>query len=144
MKYAGDTVRWPIFPAATISGWRGTLKPARGAARTALAAHSLNVAASRQTTGNHEIYALLEARLADYFGAEAALVFPDGYLAPIAAAQALAGDFTHACSWTSLRTPRCWMLVACWIARLRNSNIAMVPTSLACWQNAGQKLIRSC
>ena len=66
------------------------------AARAALAAHGLNVAASRQTTGNHEIYRHLEARLADFFGSETALIFPDGYLAPGAAAQAMAGEFTHA------------------------------------------------
>ncbi|HXI73212.1 MAG TPA: pyridoxal phosphate-dependent aminotransferase family protein [Verrucomicrobiae bacterium] len=66
------------------------------AARTSLAKDGLNVAASRRTTGNHGIYTQLEASLATFFGAEAALVFPDGYLAPIAAAQALAGQFTYA------------------------------------------------
>lgn len=66
------------------------------AARKALAEHGLNVAASRLTTGNHPIYAQLEAALARFFGAETALVFPDGYLAPVAAAQAMAGDFSHA------------------------------------------------
>ena len=66
------------------------------AAKKSLREHGLNVAASRRTTGNHKIYARLEAELASFFGAEAALVFPDGYLAPMAAAQALAGEFTHA------------------------------------------------
>ncbi len=66
------------------------------AARQALTQHGLNVAASRRTTGNHEIYARLETALAAFFGAETALVLPDGYLAPGAAAQALAGEFTHA------------------------------------------------
>jgi len=66
------------------------------AARVSLAKDGLNVAASRRTTGNHRIYKQLEAGLAKFFGAETALVFPDGYLAPIAAAQALAGQFTHA------------------------------------------------
>ena len=66
------------------------------AARQALAKHGLNVAASRRTTGNHEVYAQLESALAAFFGAETALVFPDGYLAPGAVAQGLAGDFTHA------------------------------------------------
>jgi 8-amino-7-oxononanoate synthase len=66
------------------------------AARTSLAHNGLNVAASRRTTGNHKIYAQLETSLAGFFGAETALVFPDGYLAPIAVAQALAGQFTHA------------------------------------------------
>jgi 8-amino-7-oxononanoate synthase len=66
------------------------------AAISALKENGLNVAASRKTTGNHKIYATLEAALAKFFSAEAALVLPDGYFAPIAAAQALAGEFTHA------------------------------------------------
>ena len=66
------------------------------AAKTALSAHGLNVAASRRTTGNHKIYAQLEAALAGFFGAEAALVLPDGYFAPLAVTQALADEFTHA------------------------------------------------
>jgi 7-keto-8-aminopelargonate synthetase-like enzyme len=66
------------------------------AARAALAEHGLNIAASRRTTGNHPIYVQLETALAAFFGAETALAFPDGYLAPSAVAQALAGEFTHA------------------------------------------------
>jgi 7-keto-8-aminopelargonate synthetase-like enzyme len=66
------------------------------AVRRTLAKDGLNVAASRRTTGNHEIYARLETELAAFFGAETALVLPDGYLAPGAAAQALAGEFTQA------------------------------------------------
>lgn len=66
------------------------------AAEKSLAQHGLNVAASRLTTGNHKIYAQLETALARFFGSETALVFPDGYLAPLAVAQALAGEFTHA------------------------------------------------
>jgi 8-amino-7-oxononanoate synthase len=66
------------------------------AARAALEKFGLNVAASRLTTGNHKIYAQLEQELAAFFDSEAAVVFPDGYFAPLAAAQALAGEFTHA------------------------------------------------
>jgi 8-amino-7-oxononanoate synthase len=65
------------------------------AAISSLKENGLNVAASRRTTGNHEIYTLLESKLANFFDAETALVLPDGYFAPIAAAQALAGEFTH-------------------------------------------------
>jgi glycine C-acetyltransferase/8-amino-7-oxononanoate synthase len=65
------------------------------AAIVSLKESGLNVAASRRTTGNHQIYAQLEGKLATFFGAEAAVVLPDGYFAPIAAAQALAGQFTH-------------------------------------------------
>ena len=66
------------------------------AAKKSLREHGLNVAASRRTTGNHKIYGQLEKELAIFFGVETALVLPDGYLAPIAVAQALAGEFTHA------------------------------------------------
>jgi glycine C-acetyltransferase/8-amino-7-oxononanoate synthase len=66
------------------------------AAISSLKKNGLNVAASRRTTGNHKIYAQLETELAKFFHAETALVLPDGYFAPIAAAQALAGEFTHA------------------------------------------------
>jgi glycine C-acetyltransferase/8-amino-7-oxononanoate synthase len=66
------------------------------AAVDSLKINGLNVAASRRTTGNHKIYARLETALAKFFGAESALVLPDGYFAAIAAAQALAGEFTHA------------------------------------------------
>ena len=65
------------------------------AAKKTLRRHGLNVAASRRTTGNHKIYAELETALARFFRAESALLLPDGYFAPIAAAQALAGEFTH-------------------------------------------------
>jgi glycine C-acetyltransferase/8-amino-7-oxononanoate synthase len=65
------------------------------AAISSLNANGSNVAASRRTTGNHAIYALLETELAEFFGAETALVLPDGYFAPMAAAQALAGEFTE-------------------------------------------------
>jgi 7-keto-8-aminopelargonate synthetase-like enzyme len=65
------------------------------AARATLAECGLNVAASRVTTGNHPIYRRLESELARFFGAESAVLLPDGYLAGIAVTQALAGEFTH-------------------------------------------------
>ena len=66
------------------------------AAISTLKQSGLNVAASRMTTGNHKIYAQLESALAGFFGSETAVILPDGYFAPIVAAQALAGEFTHA------------------------------------------------
>ena len=66
------------------------------AAKASLRENGLNVAASRLTTGNHPIYPRLERELARFFGAPAALLLPDGYLGLVAAAQALAGEFTHA------------------------------------------------
>lgn len=66
------------------------------AAKKTLDGTGLNVSASRLTTGNREIYLQLEAALVKFFAAEAALILSDGYLAPLATAQALAGEFTHA------------------------------------------------
>jgi glycine C-acetyltransferase/8-amino-7-oxononanoate synthase len=65
------------------------------AAIAALRRYGVNVAASRRTTGNHKIYALLERELEKFFAAESALVLPDGYFAPAVAAQALAAETTH-------------------------------------------------
>jgi 8-amino-7-oxononanoate synthase len=66
------------------------------AARDSVRKFGLNVAASRLTTGNHELYLELERQLAEFFGAEDALLLPNGYLAAPAVAQALAGGYSHA------------------------------------------------
>ncbi len=57
--------------------------------------YGLSVAASRLTTGNHVLYRELEARLARFFKTEAALLVPSGYVANLAIAQALVGQFSH-------------------------------------------------
>jgi 7-keto-8-aminopelargonate synthetase-like enzyme len=57
--------------------------------------YGLNVAASRITTGHHKIYEILEKELARFFGAEDALLVPNGYLAGIIVAQALRENFSH-------------------------------------------------
>jgi 8-amino-7-oxononanoate synthase len=66
------------------------------AVREGLRRYGLNVAASRTTTGHHEIYAKLEAELARFFGAESALLTATGYVTDLIVAQALAGRFSHA------------------------------------------------
>lgn len=65
------------------------------ACRTGLKLFGLNVAASRVTTGNHEVYEQLETRLAHFFGFPAALLFSSGYTANLGIAQAFRGEFTH-------------------------------------------------
>lgn len=57
--------------------------------------YGLNVAASRMTTGNHELYGKLEKSLAQFFGSETALLVSNGYVTNIIVAQALAGNFSH-------------------------------------------------
>src|SRR6185295_19144286 len=58
--------------------------------------YGLNVAASRLTTGNHRAYQALEERIAGSFGVESATLVSTGYVANSVAAQALAGQFSHA------------------------------------------------
>ena len=56
----------------------------------------LNVAASRFTTGNHELYERLESELQRFFGAESATLVSNGYATNLVVAQTLAGEFSHA------------------------------------------------
>ena len=66
------------------------------AVQDGLSRFGLTVAASRSTTGNHELYTLLEARLAKFFAARSAVLLSSGYLTNLAVAQALAGSCSHA------------------------------------------------
>lgn len=66
------------------------------AVKGGLKRHGLNVAASRMTTGNHELYGRLEKQLASFFKAEAALLTSTGYVTNLVVAQALSGQFSHA------------------------------------------------
>ena len=65
------------------------------AAAVGLKKFGLNVAASRLTTGHHQIYEQLEAQLAKFFGAADALLVSGGYPTSTIVAQALAGEFSH-------------------------------------------------
>ncbi len=61
------------------------------AAMAAIRTHGVGAGASRLVTGNHPLYADLEARLARIKGTEAACVFGSGYLANLGIISALAG-----------------------------------------------------
>lgn len=71
----------------------------------ALAEHGAGAGASRLVTGNHPLYAPLEAKLAAMKGSEAALVFGSGYLTNLGVIPALVGKgdvifadkLVHAC-----------------------------------------------
>jgi len=65
------------------------------AAVVGLKKFGLNVAASRLTTGHHQVYEQLEAQLAKFFGAPDALLVSGGYSTSTVVAQALAGEFSH-------------------------------------------------
>lgn len=80
----------------------------------ALEQYGVGSGASRLVTGNHPLFAALEARLARLKGTEAACVFGSGYLANIGAIPALVGardlvlldELSHACLWTGARLSR--------------------------------------
>jgi 8-amino-7-oxononanoate synthase len=84
------------------------------AAAKALERYGLGSGASRLVTGNHPLFAELEARLAKLKGTEAACVFGSGYLANTGIIPALIGkddlvvidELAHACLWTGARLTR--------------------------------------
>ncbi|HWD18923.1 MAG TPA: pyridoxal phosphate-dependent aminotransferase family protein [Verrucomicrobiae bacterium] len=63
---------------------------------TGLEKYGASVSASRLTTGNHILYGKVEAALRHFFDSPAALVVANGYATNLVAAQALAGEFSHA------------------------------------------------
>lgn len=56
----------------------------------------LNVAASRSTTGNHELFGQLESAIASFFAADSAALVASGYATNLVVAQTLAGRFARA------------------------------------------------
>jgi 8-amino-7-oxononanoate synthase len=84
------------------------------AAIQALRTYGVGAGSSRLVTGNHPLYAELEARLARWKGTEAACVFGSGYLANSGIVPALAGagdlividELSHACLWSGARLSR--------------------------------------
>ena len=65
------------------------------AVTTGLKEYGLNMSASRVTTGNHALYAILETALARFFAVPSALFVSNGYAANSAVAQTLRRDFSH-------------------------------------------------
>ncbi len=81
------------------------------AACEAAASYGAGAGASRLVTGNHPLYATLEAKIAALKGTEAAVVFGSGYLANLGAIPSLAGEgdlvladaLSHACMMSGAR-----------------------------------------
>jgi 8-amino-7-oxononanoate synthase len=86
----------------------------KDAAIKALQTYGVGAGASRLVTGNHPLYAELEARLARLKGTQAACVFGSGYLANLGIIPALVGpgdlilidELSHACLWAGARLSR--------------------------------------
>jgi len=84
----------------------------------ALRIYGVGAGASRLVTGNHPLYAELEARLARWKGTEAACVFGSGYLANSGIIPVLAGagdlividELSHSCLWAGARLSRATVL----------------------------------
>ncbi len=84
------------------------------AAIAALRTYGVGAGASRLVTGNHPLFAELEARLARLKETEAACVFGSGYLANLGIIPALIGpgdlvlidELAHACLWAGARLSR--------------------------------------
>jgi 8-amino-7-oxononanoate synthase len=86
----------------------------KAAAIDATQRFGVGAGASRLVTGNHPLYAVLEARLAAQKGTQAACVFGSGYLANIGVIGALVGaddlilldDLSHACLYAGAQLSR--------------------------------------
>jgi 8-amino-7-oxononanoate synthase len=86
----------------------------KNAARDAIERFGLGSGASRLVTGNHPLYAELEARLAAFKGTDAACVFGSGYLANMGIIPSLVGgedlilvdELSHACLWAGAKLAR--------------------------------------
>lgn len=86
----------------------------KAAAVAAIERYGVGAGASRLVTGNHPLYAELEARLARLKGTDAACVFGSGYLVNAGVTPALAGredlvvidELAHSSLWTGARLAR--------------------------------------
>jgi 8-amino-7-oxononanoate synthase len=86
----------------------------KGAAIEAVRVHGVGAGASRLVTGNHPLFAELEARLARFKGTQAACVLGSGYLTNLGVIPTLVGpddlilidELSHACLWAGARLSR--------------------------------------
>jgi 8-amino-7-oxononanoate synthase len=103
------------------------------AAIEALRIYGVGAGSSRLVTGNHPLFAALEARLARWKQAEAACVFGSGYLANLGIIPALVGprdlilidELAHACLYSGTRLARAV------VVPFRHSDVGHVEALLA-------------
>jgi 8-amino-7-oxononanoate synthase len=102
------------------------------AAIQALRIYGVGAGASRLVTGNHPLFAELEARLARWKETEAATVFGSGYLANVGIIPTLVGDddlvlideLSHACLWAGAK------LSGATVISFRHADVGHVETLL--------------
>jgi 8-amino-7-oxononanoate synthase len=105
----------------------------KAAAIAAVEAHGTGSGASRLVTGDHPLFAALEARLAALKGAEAACVFGSGYLANTGIIPTLlregdlilVDELAHACIWAGAR------LSGAMVIAFRHNDMADLAVGLA-------------
>ncbi|MBU6443679.1 MAG: 8-amino-7-oxononanoate synthase [Alphaproteobacteria bacterium] len=105
----------------------------KAAAAEAVARYGAGAGASRLITGNHPLFAELEARLAQLKQAEAACVFGSGYLANAGIIPTLVGpddlllvdELAHACLWAGAQLSRGR------VEKFRHNDVAHVRAVLA-------------
>ncbi|CAN7160024.1 8-amino-7-oxononanoate synthase [Phenylobacterium sp. LjRoot219] len=105
----------------------------KAAAIRAIETYGAGAGASRLVTGDHPLFAELEARLAALKGAEAACIFGSGYLANVGLIPTFAGpndlvvvdELAHACIWTGAK------LSGAQIVSFRHNDVADLAAKLA-------------
>jgi 8-amino-7-oxononanoate synthase len=105
----------------------------KAAAIAAVETHGVGAGASRLVTGNHPLFAALEARLAQLKETEAACVFGSGYLANIGIIPALIGPedlvlvdaLAHSCVWAGAK------LTGGTVLAFRHNDVADAAAQLA-------------
>ncbi|MET0274240.1 MAG: 8-amino-7-oxononanoate synthase [Phenylobacterium sp.] len=105
----------------------------KAAAVAAIGEHGVGAGASRLVTGDHPVFATLEARLAGLKGAEAACVFGSGYLANAGIIPTfvgpgdlvLADELAHACIWAGAQ------LSGATVQAFRHNDMADLAAKLA-------------
>ena len=105
----------------------------KDAAIQALRIYGVGAGASRLVTGNHPLFAELEARLARWKETEAATVFGSGYLANVGIIPTLVGEgdlvlideLSHACLWAGAR------LSGATVISFRHADVGHLETLLA-------------
>lgn len=105
----------------------------KAAAIRAIETYGAGAGASRLVTGDHPLFAELEARLAALKGAEAACIFGSGYLANVGLIPTFAGpndlvlvdELAHSCIWTGAK------LSGAKVVSFRHNDVADLDAKLA-------------